>query len=66
MSTIGNVVGFCQGEGDDYDHTFASGSSQSKGDSYVEIISLVAECFEVYERDSHAHNLMITDYGLLI
>jgi hypothetical protein len=66
MSTSDKVVGFSQAEGVDHDDTLASRFSQKEGGDLVEVVASVVKGFEVHERDSHAHSLMITLYGLLL
>jgi hypothetical protein len=66
MSNCDRVGGFSQGEGVDHDDTLALGYCWSEGGALVDIVASIVQGFEVYERDSHAHNLMITLYGLFI
>jgi hypothetical protein len=66
MSTSDKVVGFSQEEGVDLDVTLASGFSQKEGGDLVEVVASIVGGFEVHERDSHVHSLMITLYGLLL
>jgi hypothetical protein len=57
------VVGLSQIEGVANDVTLASGFSQDEEVDLVQVV-LVAESFEVHERDSHVHKLMIAPHGL--
>jgi len=58
------VVGFSQGERVDLDVTLASSFSQKEGGDLVEVVASTVE--QVHVMDSHAHNLMINFYGLLL
>jgi len=41
-------------------------SLKKEGGDLVEVVVLVATAFEVHERDSHVHSLMITLYRLFL
>jgi hypothetical protein len=65
MSNSGKFGVFSHTEGVDSDVVLASISSQIDGANLVKVVASTAKGFEVHERDSHAHILMMNLCGLV-